>query len=453
MDSHLFLTTKEAETLYRYAKDLPIVDYHCHLSPKEIYEDRPFENLAQLWLGHDHYKWRLMRQFGIPEEKVTGDAPDFEKFCAYGECIGLAAGNPLYHWTMMELSEYFGVEEPLNRHTAPEIWEKTCQVIREKALSPRKLMTGSRVEKIATTDDPAEELTYHKLLKEDDSFPIEVTPTFRTDKLVNIKAADYPEYLHKLSRTSGVGIRDFDSFLQAIQKRMDDFVAMGCRFSDVGIEDFPGLSGTREQAKRAFLAAKEGKAVEKQEYEAFLFYIYRFLAGEYRKRNMTMQLHLAVTRNANRPMFTALGPDCGGDCVGEPIPVSRMIALFNAVLEDGGLPDTILYTLNPAMYMTMATAAGSFRNLHLGAAWWFNDHKAGIEEQLRLCAQCGHLAAFPGMLTDSRSFLSYARHDYFRRIFCNLLGEWVNKGEYPDMESAKEVVRRVCYQNSADRMK
>ncbi len=448
MNPNVFLETPSAVRLYEQAKALPIVDYHCHLSPQEIYEDRPYDNLAQLWLDHDHYKWRLMRQFGIEETFITGDAPARDKFLTYAECIGLAAGSPLYHWTMMELSLYFGIEEPLNAKSAPEIWERANRVIREGGMSPRKLMVSSKVEWVATTDDPAEPLTFHRLLKEDKTFPITVTPTFRTDRLANLTAADYPAYIARLSETAGEPIKDWDSLTRAVVRRLDEFCALGCRFSDVGIEAFPSAEGSVDEAKEIFVRALNEEPVSNRDYRVFLTFLYRFLAQEYRKRGITMQLHLAVTRNANHAMFEALGPDCGGDCVGETVPVSNLIGLFNGMLCDGGNPRIILYTLNPAMYSTMATAAGSFPNILLGAAWWFNDHKAGIEEQLRLCAQNAHLAAFPGMLTDSRSFLSYARHDYFRRIFCNFLGNLLERGEYLDEAGAVQLIRRVCYENS-----
>ncbi len=449
MQQNVFLSSAAGQRLYEAVRDLPIVDYHCHLSPQEIYEDQPFSDLAQLWLGGDHYKWRLMRAFGIDERYITGDAPGVEKFRAYAECIGLAAGNPLYHWTHMELTQFFHIDTPLNRDTADEIWEAANRVIRQEQLSPRKLIQRSGVVYIGTTDDPAEPLEYHRLLAEDAGFPVQVAPSFRTDRLVSICAPGYAAYVEKFAAATGVPVTDLNSFRLAISTRLDQFAKAGCRFTDVGIPDFPAGLCSDAQAAGIFGRALAGQSVEHQEYLAFLTYLYIFLAGEYRKRNMVMQLHLAVTRNANSALYEQLGVDCGGDCVGDMISQQQLVALLDGMQRTGGLPRTIVYTLNPAMYMTLATAAGSFLEVTLGAAWWFNDHKSGIEEQLRIYAETSHLAMFTGMLTDSRSFLSYARHDYFRRILCNLVGQWLESGEFAACDAAMELVRRVCYENSA----
>lgn len=448
MNDHVFLVNAAGRRLYETAKTLPVVDYHCHLSPKEIYEDRPFVNLAQLWLSGDHYKWRLMRAFGVPEDMITGGAPDREKFQRYAECIALAAGNPLSHWTMMELARYFGIHTPLNGETAEEIWRESCRVLESEKLSPRKLMRNSGVVYVATTDDPADSLEYHRLLAEDAEFSIRVAPSFRTDNLLQIGSPDYPAYLQGLSEAAGFPITGLDSLEEAVRVRLDEFVRCGCRFSDVGIEDFPEGACSREEADAMLRRALAGQPPTKEDARRFLQPLYLFLAGEYQKRDIVMQLHLAVVRNANSALFDRLGPDCGGDCAGDVISQSRLVSLLDGINRNSGLPRTILYTLNPAMYTAMATAAGSFPRVTLGAAWWFNDHKAGIEEQLRVYAQSSHLACFSGMLTDSRSFLSYARHDYFRRIFCNLLGEWLESGEFAGEAAAEELVRRVCYENS-----
>lgn len=448
MDRNAFLQNEAGRRLYQFAKTLPIIDYHCHLSPREIWEDRPFENPTQLWLSGDHYKWRLMRAFGIDESLITGDAGDFEKFQKYAECISLAAGNPLFHWTAMEMGMYFCIEEPLNGDNAADIWNRASAVIRSQGLSPRKLIQNSNVRYIATTDDPADSLEYHQKLAEDESFPVRVAPSFRTDNLLSLRKPGYPEYIGRLSKASRVEIRDIAGLEQAVQVRLDDFVRCGCSFSDVGIPWFPLAGCSREEADGIFRRALHGEEISQEEHRRFLGYFMAFLAGEYRARRIVMQMHLAVVRNANSVLFEALGPDCGGDCVGDCIPQEELVAFLDQVNRTSGLPHTILYTLNPSMYPTLATAAGSFPNVYLGAAWWFNDHKCGIEEQLRVCAQTSHLAVFPGMLTDSRSFLSYARHDYFRRIFCNLLGQWLEAGEFSDEAAAKTLVRRVCYENS-----
>lgn len=449
MNQALYLENEAARRLYGEAARLPVVDYHCHLSPREIYEDREFSNIAQMWLSGDHYKWRLMRAFGIDERFITGDAPDAEKFQKYAECVSLAAGNPLRVWSEMELALYFHIDTPLSGSTAPEIWERANAVIREERLSPRKLIRQANVEWIVTTDDPADSLEFHRLIAADDSFQTKVIPAFRPDKLLNLRAPDWCGYIETLSARAGVEIDSLDSLEQAVRLRLDAFCELGCRLSDVGIEAFPSGRCSREEAAHTFRYAREGGETSEEKYRAFLHYMYVFLAGEYRRRGIAMQYHLAVKRNANSALFRQVGPDAGGDCVGDPIPQGDVVGLLDEIDGACGMPRTILYTLNPSMYLTLATAAGSFRGVTLGAAWWYNDHRAGIEEQLRVYAQVSHLGTFTGMLTDSRSFLSYARHDYFRRIFCNLLGGWIEAGEL-DGETARELVRRVCYGNSLE---
>ena len=448
MSPTAFIHNAAGYRLYQTAKKLPIADYHCHLSPREIWEDRPFENPAQLWLAGDHYKWRLRRAFGIQEFFITGGADGLQKFKKYAECLSLAAGSPLYHWTAMELSQYFGIAEPLNAENAEKIWEKAMSVILKEELSPRKLILRSNVVYLATTDDPADSLCYHEKLAEDGSFPVRVAPSFRTDRILSLCDAGYPGYIKKLGEASGVTIQNIETLKQAVIRRLEAFIRCGCAFSDVGIPAFPLMDYDEQAADRTFCRALAGKTVEQSEYRRFLGYMTVFLAGLYRAHEITMQMHLSVIRNANSVLFHSIGADCGGDCMGDPIPQAELTAFLDRINRESGLPHTILYTLNPAAYPALATAAGCFPQVYVGAAWWFNDHKSGIEEQLRICAQNAHLAVFPGMLTDSRSFLSYARHDYFRRIFCNLLGEWIEAGEFPDGAAAEELVRRVCFENS-----
>ncbi len=443
----MFLNSNTAIELYNQTKNLPIIDYHCHLSPEEIYEDKQFDNIAQMWLDADHYKWRLMRAFGIDEEYITGSKTHYEKFIKFASCIGMAAGNPLYHWTKMELSMYFDIDIPLNEKNADLIWNKANEVIKAKELSPRKLIELSNVEYIATTDDIVDTLEYHKLIAEDKTFKTKVTPSFRTDKLLLIHNDNYKDYIDGLSKASGVNVNDIDSLQTALINRLDYFCSIGCKFSDVGIEFFPQIIGTKSQADSVFKKAISGEDISDNEYNEFLFYMYVFLAGEYKKRNMVMQLHLAVKRNLNDDMFNKLGCDCGGDCIGDAVPYKSIITLLNEMNNNSGLPQTIIYTLNPVMYHGIATIAGGFKNVKLGAAWWFNDHKAGIEQQVNICAQSLHIATFLGMLTDSRSFLSYARHDYFRRILCNMVSEWIDKNEFENDENAVDLVKYISYEN------
>lgn len=444
---NMLLNNKASLKIYESIKELPIIDYHCHLSPKEIYEDKQFDNIAQMWLDSDHYKWRLMRAFGIDEEYITGDKSHYDKFIKYAKCIGMAAGNPLYHWTKMELSMFFDIDVPLNEESADFVWNKANEVIKSKKLSPRKLIEMSNVSYIATTDDIIDNLEYHKLIADDNNFNTKVVPSFRTDKLLLVENEKYRDYICNLSKVSNVEITDIDTLKSAIINRLDYFNDMGCKFSDVGIEYFPHKKGTHDQADIAFKKVLNDDKISSDEYSEFLFYMYEFLAAEYKKRDIVMQLHLAVKRNANTNMFNKLGCDCGGDCIGDAISYNSIITLLNEINSNSGLPQTIIYTLNPAMYHGLATMAGSFKDVKLGAAWWFNDHKLGIEEQINIYAQSLHLSTFLGMLTDSRSFLSYARHDYFRRILCNMIGKWIESSEFPDDENAINLAKNICYNN------
>lgn len=447
MQKNLFLKRETARRLYRAAADLPIVDYHCHLSPREIYEDAPFSDIAQMWLSGDHYKWRLMRAAGVPERLVTGDGAPREKFLAYAGALAMAPGNPLYIWSHMELSMYFGIEDALTAENAGEIFDRANAYIREASLSPRRLMQKAKVELVATTDDPADTLEFHALLQADKSFPVRVVPSFRTDAALNLMNPQYLSYLSRLSEASGMEIHSLADLKAALLKRLDFFRQNGCRLSDVGIEAFPKRDEA-ESAEKAFLAVLSGEAITGAAYRNFLFELYTFLAPAYKAREITMQLHLNVCRNASRALFAAVGLDAGGDCVGDRIEQREIRALLDAMDAENGLPRTILYTLEPSMYMALATTAGSFPNVSLGAAWWYNDHKRGMEEQLHIYAETGVLGTFYGMLTDSRSFLSYARHDYFRRVLCELLGEMLEDGEYLSEADAITLLKRVCVENS-----
>ncbi len=439
------LPSKTAQELYQLVKNAPIYDYHCHLSPREIWEDIPFDNIGEMWLSGDHYKWRLMRAAGIPEEKITGSASWHDKFLAYAGAVSLAAGNPLYHWTQMELSFYFGVETPLNPNTAEGIWEQANRVIREKKLSPRKLIEQSNVAFIATTDDAADSLEYHEKLKNDASFRTVITPSFRADNVWLLNRRDYADYIAVLSETAGISITDLKSLRKALSLRLDAFEQAGCRFTDVGIPFFPDGPGTEAAAERAFADALTGKAPAPEDYSAFLWQMYIFAGKEYRRRGMIMQLHLAVERNANTPLFLEKGGDCGGDCIGDVISGQKIVQLLDAIHTEGGLTQTILYTLNPAMTAQLCSIAGSFPNVRMGAAWWFNDHKRGISDVIQTIAEIHYVGSFLGMLTDSRSFLSYARHDYFRRILCGILAQWHDSGEFSG--DIGILAKAICYGN------
>ena len=448
LNSYL-LSGDTAIRLYEKIKDDPIYDYHCHLSPKAIFEDEPFYNIGQMWLEGDHYKWRLMRAAGIAEEYITGNASYKEKFEQYAKVIEFAAGSPLYHWTQMELSLYFGINEPLCAENANTIWERANDTIRREELSPRKLITKSNVKYIATTDDPADTLEYHERIKHDDTFFTCVAPTFRTDNILLIKRDGYADYINLLGRAAGVEISNLEDLKNAIVTRLDDFCAKGCKFSDVGIAFFTDRAGDKNKADEAFKKAIAQETIGDELYMEFLGYMYIFLAKEYKKRNIVMQLHLAVMRNVCTSLYSSSGADSGGDCIGDPISGSKLAAMFDNMDKNDALPITIIYTLNPSMVSQMVTVAGSFRNVICGAAWWFCDNKSGILRQLEIVAEMGYLGAFLGMLTDSRSFLSYGRHDYFRRLLCSMIGAWVDTGEY-SQKAADKLVKKLSHENIKD---
>ena len=441
------LNSASAKELYLKVKELPIYDYHCHLVPKEIWEDEVFTDIGALWLGGDHYKWRLMRLAGIDEELITGKASNHDKFIAYAKALEGAVGNPLYVWSHMELEMFFGISETLNSESAERIWDEANKIIKENKLSPRKLINSSNVKFIGTTDDPCDTLEYHEKIAADTTFDVLVTPTFRTDKLLLITAPDYAEYISKLSAASGINVCDFESYLDAVKARLDYFCAKGCRFSDLGLPYFPSAIANPRDAKKIFEAVLGGKKASGEDFNAFLGFMYIYLSMLYKERNITVQLHLAVRRNVNAALHKSIGVDCGGDCIGSAVDGDSLIMLLSAMEENGGIPNTILYTLNPANYDEIVSIIGSFRNVRLGAAWWFNDHKEGIVQVMKAVSALGHLGYFTGMLTDSRSFLSYARHDYFRRILCSYLADIEASGEY--LDDLLPVAENICYKNIA----
>jgi glucuronate isomerase len=441
------LSCNTAEKLYAAAKDLPIIDYHCHLVPKEIYEDKVFSNIGEMWLGADHYKWRLMRCAGVDEKYITGDASYEEKFVKYIECLSYAAGNPLYAWSKMELEIFFGITLPIVPENAKKIWDVANNVIALKQLSPRKLIEMSNVRYIGTTDDVCDTLDYHRLIAATD-LKATVAPSFRTDKLLLINADGYCDYIALLEERSGIKITDLTSYKAAVEKRLQFFCENNCRISDVGIECFPTSIGTDEQADAALRTVLAGGKADSKALSDFLGNMYVFLGKLYKKYNVLMQLHMAVKRNASSSLFRLCGADSGGDCINDEIPAQAIISILDAIEADGGLPQTILYNLNPNMADKLSTICGSFRNVRLGTAWWFCDHKRGIEDQINVIAETGHLGSFLGMLTDSRSFLSYARHDYFRRLQCSIIGEWIEKGEFCD-SCADKLIYDICCGNIA----
>ena len=449
MDQDFLLTTKTAKHLYHdFAAGMPIIDYHCHLDPKEIWEDRKFENITQVWLGGDHYKWRLMRSAGVDERFITGDATDREKFQKWAETLSLAIGNPLYHWSHLELRNYFGYTGVLNGDTAEDVWNLCNEKL--KTLSARKLIEESNVKALCTTDDPADSLEWHKKIAGDPSFGVKVLPSFRPDKAIGIEKADYLEYLKRLGE-----ITSFAQLAEVLKDRLTFFVSLGCRVSDHGLESVPYAPATDAEVEAIFRKRLLGELPTETEAKQFKTALLLVLGREYHRQGVVMQLHFGVIRDNSKRVFRALGPDAGVDSIGDPVSIKELAAFLNALDETDELPKTILYSLNPNDNAALVSVMGAFQTgeavskVQHGSAWWFNDHRRGMIDQLTDLAAGGYLAGFVGMLTDSRSFLSCARHEYFRRILCDLIGTWVENGEYPnDDASLRTIVEGVCYHNA-----
>ncbi|MFR8067271.1 MAG: glucuronate isomerase [Acutalibacter sp.] len=457
LDDDFLLTTPTARRLYQVARSMPILDYHCHLDPKEIAQDRRFENITQVWLGGDHYKWRLMRANGVDEAYITGDAPDREKFQKWAETLELAIGNPLYHWSHLELRRYFGYEGVLNGDTAQEVWELCNQKLQEPGMSARSLIANSGVTLVCTTDDPADSLEWHQQLAQDSSFPVKVLPAWRPDAAMGLERPEYLDYLQRLGQAAGVEIRTYADLKEALLSRMTFFDKMGCRASDHALTVAVCQPASEEELERVFQKRLEGEPLTQEELAAFQTGFLRFVAGEYKRLGWVMQLHYGCRRNNNTRMFHKLGRDTGYDAVLQGTPSLEVAAFLDLLASQDALPRMVLYSLNPNDDEGLNSVIGCFQDgtplgrIQQGSAWWFNDHKAGMVKQLTAFANGGLLGNFIGMLTDSRSFLSYPRHEYFRRILCELLGAWVENGEYPaDWKALEKMVRGVCYNNAVE---
>lgn len=446
MNKNYMLKNDSARKIYGTVKELPIVDYHCHLSPQEIYEDKQFTNIGEIWLGGDHYKWRLMRTAGIDEDYITGNTSFKEKFIKYCSAVEFAAGNPLYHWSHMELSQFFGIDMSINSENAEKIWNEANAYIEKTKMSPRKLIEQSKVDVICTTDDITDDLMWHKKIAADKIFKTKVIPSFRTDNLLLARRNGYYDYISKLSEVSGITVNDLETLKKAVSQRLDYFCEAGCRCSDIGIPYFPNRIADDAEADATFKAILEGKEISDNEYMGFIGNMYLFINSLYKQKDLISQWHLAVIRNSNSVLAEKLGADCGVDCVGNTVDGNDLIMMLDAINKASGLPKTVIYSLNESNIAQIASIAGAFPNVKCGAAWWFCDHKRGIEDEIKVISENGCLGEFYGMLTDSRSFLSYARHDYFRRILCNLLGEWVENGEFDGM-SAEKLASKICYEN------
>ncbi len=457
MDKDFLLSTKTAEVLYHeYAASCPIIDYHCHVSQKEIFEDKRFENITDIWLSGDHYKWRIMRSNGVDEYYITGAASDREKFQKFAEVLPKAIGNPMYHWCHLELKKYFGYDGILNGRTAEEVWQLTCEKLKEDSMSVRGIIRQSNVEFIGTTDDPTDDLEWHRRLAADNTFKTVVAPSFRPDKAFNIDKAGWKEYIGQLASVAGIKIDSMAALKTALLKRMEFFNSVGCKVSDHGLDHMIFCEAAEAENDAVLHRALNGETVAAKEAEAFKTELLLFCAGEYARMGWVMQLHYNCLRNPNTTMFAKLGPDTGFDCIGPHNGSEKLAKLLDKLYAAEALPKTILYSLDGSDNSFLDALIGSFQGteaagkLQHGSAWWFNDHLHGMREQLISLAELSLLGNFVGMLTDSRSFLSYTRHEYFRRTLCGLIGEWVENGECPaDMEQLGELVTDICHDNAA----
>lgn len=456
MDKDFLLETETAKKLFHgYAENMPIIDYHCHISPKEIAQDIHFDTITQVWLGGDHYKWRLMRSNGVEEYYITGDAPDREKFQKWAESLERAIGNPLYHWSHLELRRYFGYEGVLNGETAEEVWQLCNEKLRQPEMSARNLIIQSKVTHLCTTDDPADTLEWHKIIRDDQSFPVQVLPAWRPEAAMKIGSLDFVNYMKRLGNAAGVEINSFRTLKEALKIRLAFFEEMGCRASDHSLDYAMYVPASEEEVEQIFAKALNGEAISYEDGLKYKTAFLLFIGKEYKRLGWAMQLHYGVKRDNNQKLYRSFGPDAGVDCIDNHTPSAQLADLLNVLDCEDALPKTILYSLNPIDNAAIGSIIGCFQNsecrakIQQGSAWWFNDNKQGMIDQMTSLANLGVLGNFIGMLTDSRSFISYPRHEYFRRILCNLIGGWVENGEYPDDEKRLgALVQDICYNNT-----
>lgn len=459
MNENFLLTNQTAVKLFHnYSKQLPIIDYHCHIQQHEILEDKQFENLTQMWLAGDHYKWRAMRSCGVDEKYITGESSDYEKFVAWAKTIPQLIGNPLYHWTHLELQRYFDIYDILNEKNAENIWNAALEKIKQGDLSVRKIIEKSNVEAVCTTDDPVDDLLIHRQLAAEFK-AVKVLPSFRPDKALAINADTYKEWFARLESCTH-SIKNYDDYAAALFKRVEYFEANGCKVSDHALNYVPFAETSHAEVSEIFARVLNGESVSFIDETKFRSHTLILLAEQYAKYGWAMQYHMNSVRNNNSKMFNLLGPDTGFDAINDTPVAEPLAKLLDAINTRSGLPKTILYSLNHNDNYLLATLMGCFQDstargkIQLGSGWWFNDQRDGMEEQLKSFANLGALGTFIGMLTDSRSFLSYTRHEYFRRILCNLIGQWVENGEYPDDEDAlAELIQGISYYNAKNYFK
>ena len=457
MNADFLLKNETAKKLYHdHAAKMPIIDYHCHINPQEIYEDKRYDSITQVWLGGDHYKWRAMRSCGVAEYYITGDATPAEKFQKWAEAMPNLIGNPLYHWTHLELQRYFGIYEPLNGKNAMEIYEKCNAILAQPDMSARGIIAKSNVKLLCTTDDPADDLHWHEMMAADATMPAIVLPAFRPDKAMRADKPDFPQYLAKLEAAVGFSINSMEDMRNALTQRIDFFEAHGCRTADHGLDYAFYVEATEQQLDDIFARAKAGEGITWEEQLAYHTALLVHCGKSYKKYDWVNQLHFGCIRDNSRKMFGKLGPDTGFDAINDQSNALGLSRLLSAYEMNDGLTKTIVYSLNPSDNGVVGSLIGCFQSdspipgkIQQGSAWWFNDHKPGMETQMVSLMSLGAFGTFNGMLTDSRSFLSYTRHEYFRRILCNLLGRMVEDGEYPaDMEYLGKMVENISYYNT-----
>lgn len=462
MCEDFLLSTETAKKLYHdHAKKMPIIDYHCHLNPKDIYENKPFTNMTELWLSGDHYKWRMMRSEGISEENITGSGNDYDKYMGFVKAVEYGIGNPMYHWTHLELKRYFDVHDVLDSDSAKTIWDQCNEKLAAGNMTPRALIEASNVKALCTTDDPIDDLKYHKLIKEED-FDVKVLPTFRPDKSIDIDKESFLPWIQKLEEVVGETLDSADKLLNALESRVMHFHEVGCRLADHGMDNVLYSNPLNEAGEIDMALLNEiytkylkGGTLTAKETATYKGAVMVFFGRLYTKLDWTMQMHIGALRNVGKNITKKLGPDSGVDSIGDELFATALAALLGTLDETEELPRTILYVLNPRDNYVIGTLIGCFQDgkmpgkIQFGSGWWFNDQKDGMFDQMRALGNLGLLSRFVGMLTDSRSFLSYTRHEYFRRILCELLGEWVENGEYPkNMKALGHIVENICYNNA-----
>ncbi len=457
MNADFLLKSETAKTLYHnHAEKMPIIDYHCHINPMEIYEDKHYSSITEVWLGGDHYKWRAMRSCGVPEYYITGDASPAEKFRKWAEAIPNLIGNPLYHWTHLELQRYFGITEPLNGDNAMEIYEKCNAILAQPDMSARGIIRKSGVQLICTTDDPVDDLRAHELLAADPTSPAVVLPAFRPDKAMRADKETFPAYIARLEQVVGYPIVTMADMRRALLDRIAYFADHGCRVSDHGMDFCFCVEADEDTLNDILARAKAGQVITRDEQLAYHTALLIAVGKEYARRDWVCQYHFGCLRDNSRKMFRKLGPDTGFDSMNDAANAAGLAGLLGTLEDADALGKTILYSLNPSDNGIIGSIMGAFQadspipgKIQQGSAWWFNDHKPGMEAQMVSLMSLGAMGSFNGMLTDSRSFLSYTRHEYFRRILCNLFGQLVEDGEYPaDMKWLGRMVENISYYNT-----